>query len=60
MILSINTFLVRTSFTEMDTDAAYITIYGNSFEELINPELREEFEKDNHNWFVTPRAPQGK
>ena len=24
------------------------------------PKLREEFEKDKHSWFVTPRAPQGK
>ena len=31
-----------------------------SIEELIKPELREAFEEDKHNWFVTPLAPQGK
>ena len=33
---------------------------GDSFEQLIKPELREEFGKDTHNCFITPRAPQGK
>ena len=47
-------------YCEMDTNSAYMAISRNSFEELIKPELREEFEKDKHNWFVTPRAPQGK
>ena len=37
-----------------------MAISGDSFEQLIKPELREEFEKDKHNWFVTPLAPQGK
>ena len=27
---------------------------------LSNQIFSEEFEKDKHNWFVTPRAPQGK
>ena len=47
-------------YCEMDTDSAYMAISGDSFEELIKPELKEEFEKDKHNWFVTPLAPQGK
>ena len=47
-------------YCEMDTDSAYMAISGDSFEELIKPELREEFEKDKHNWSVTPLAPQGK
>ena len=47
-------------YCEMDTDPVYMTMSGDSFEELIKPELREEFEKDKHNWFVTPLAPQGK
>ena len=46
--------------SEMDTDSAYMAISGDSFESLIKPELREEFENDKHNWFVTPRAPQEK
>ena len=44
----------------MDTDSAYMAISGDNFESLIKPDLREEFEKDKHNWFVTPLAPQGK
>ena len=47
-------------YCEMDTDSAYMAISGDSFEELIKPELREEFEKDKNNWFVTLLAPQGK
>ena len=37
-----------------------MAISGDSFEQLIKPDLREEFENDKHNWFVTPLAPQGK
>ena len=44
----------------MDTDSVYMAVYGDSFESLIKPDLPEEFEKDQHNWFVTPRALQGK
>ena len=47
-------------YSEMDMDSAYIAISRDSFEQLIKPNLREEFENDKHNWFVTPRAPQGK
>ena len=38
----------------------YMAIYGDSLEALIKPDLREEFENDKHNWFINPRAPQGK
>ena len=37
-----------------------MAISGDNFESLIKPDLCEEFEKDKHNWFVIPRAPQGK
>ena len=47
-------------YCEMDTDSVYMAISGNSFEEVIKPELPEEFKKDKRNWFVTPRALQGK
>ena len=46
-------------YCEMVTDSAYMAISGDNFEQLIKPELCEEFEKDKHNWFVTPLAPQG-
>ena len=41
-------------YSEMETDSAYTAIS----EELIKPDLREEFENDKHNWFVTPLAPK--
>ena len=47
-------------YSEMDTDSAYMAISGDSFEQLIKPELREELENDKRNWFVTPLTPQGK
>ena len=58
----VDKYLSREDFIycEMDTDSAYMAISGDSFEALIKPELREEFETDKHNWFVTPLAPQGK
>ena len=30
----------------MDTDSAYMAVSGDSFEELIKPELRKEFDND--------------
>ena len=58
----VDKYLSREDFqmAEMDTDSNYLGISAQSFEALIKPELSEEFEKDKHNWFVTPRAPQGK
>ena len=44
----------------MDTDSALMAISGDSFESIIKPDLRKEFEKDKHNWFITPLAPKGK
>ena len=45
---------------EMDTDSNYLGITAENMEDLINPELKEQFEGEKHNWFVTPLAPQGK
>ena len=45
-------------YSEMDIDLAYMAISGDSFESLIKQDLREEFENEKHNWFVTPRAPK--
>ena len=47
-------------YSEMDMDSAYMAISGDSFKRIIKPDLREEFERDKHNWFVTPLTPQGK
>ena len=45
---------------EMDTDSNYLGISAENLEDLINPELRKEFDRNKCNWFVTPHAPQGK
>ena len=44
----------------MDTDSNYLGITAENVEDLIKPELKEQFEREKHNWFVTPLAPQGK
>ena len=44
----------------MDTDSNYLGITAENVEDLIKPELKEQFDQDKHNWFVTPLAPQGK
>ena len=46
-------------YIETDTDSAYMAITGD-FESLIKPELREEFEKDKHNWFPRTDTLQNK
>ena len=45
---------------EMDTASNYLGISAENVEDLIKPKLREESEREKHNRFVTPRAPQGK
>ena len=53
----VNKYLSREDFeySEMDTDSVYMAISRDSFEQLIKPDLRDEFENDKHNWFVTPK-----
>ena len=55
-------YLSREDFQilEMDTDSNYLGITAENVEDLIKPELKEQFEREKHNWFVTPLAPQGK
>ena len=55
-------YLYREDFEilETDTDNNYLGISGENVENLIKPELREEFEQNKHNWFVTPLASPGK
>ena len=58
----INCYLYHEDFEilEMDTDSNYLEITAENVEDLLKPELCEEFECEKHNWFVTPLAPQGK
>ena len=55
-------YLSREDFQilEIDTDSSYFGITAENVEDLIKPKLKEQFEREKHNWFVTPLAPQGK
>ena len=44
----------------MDTDSNYLGTTAENVEDLIKPELKEQFEQEKHNWFVTLLVPQGK
>lgn len=46
-------------YIEMDTDSAYMALTGDFFS-LIKPEMKEEFEKDKHNWFLRDDTPENK
>src|SRR5215470_13776720 len=48
----IDKYIDRSDFQyiEMDTDSAYMGL-TDDFENLIRPELKEEFEKDKYKWF---------
>ena len=35
----------------MDTDSAYIAFSAENFEDLIKPELKEDYLKNKHKWF---------
>ena len=37
---------------QMDTDSNYLAISGKSLEEIMKPEMREEFEKEKKNWLA--------
>ena len=45
---------------ETDTDSLYMSLAGNSVEELVTPEKKQAFDAEKHLWFVTPQVPQGK
>ena len=46
-------YIDRSDFqmVEMDTDSAYMALSSEKFEDLIKPEMKEEFERDKYNWF---------
>ena len=37
---------------QMDTDSNYLAISGKSLEEVIKPEMREEFEAEKKQWLA--------
>jgi hypothetical protein len=47
-------------YIEMDTDSAYLAISEESFDQVIKPEMRQEYEKDKYNWFPNETTPESK
>jgi hypothetical protein len=45
---------------EMDTDSLYMALSGSSIEELVKPELLDEFKKIKHEWFMDLTTPESK
>jgi hypothetical protein len=39
-------------YMQMDTDSAYIAFTDKNIENLIKPEMLEEYKKDKYNWFI--------
>ena len=56
----IDHFLDRSDFEllEMDTDSLYMALAGDSVEELVNPERKEEFETTKSSWFPRTDSPE--
>ena len=53
----IDKYIDRSDFEllEMDTDSNYFAFSEDSIEKLIKPEMKEEYEKDKHN-FLPPES----
>ena len=49
----IDKYIDRSDFTycQMDTDSAYIAFSGENFEDLIKPELKEDYLINKYKWF---------
>ena len=39
----------------MDADSFYLVMSGDSLDEIVRPEMKEEYEADNKNWFATDK-----
>ena len=39
------------AYVEMDTDSAYMALSAKTIEELVKPELRQEYQAEKHQWF---------
>ena len=56
----IDAFLERRDFQylEMDTDSAYMSLAGDSLEELVKPDKKAEFAAVQHRWFPRHEGPE--
>ena len=39
----------------MDADSFYLVMSGDSLDEIVRPEMKEEYEADKKNWFATDK-----
>ena len=53
----IDKYIDRSDFQylEMDTDSAYMAITGDKLEDIVKPELKNEFIQNYNKWFVTDK-----
>ena len=56
----VDAFLDRRDFQylDMDTDSAYMSLAGDSLEELVRPDKKEEFAAVRHQWFPRHDTPE--
>jgi hypothetical protein len=56
----LDTFIDRADFQllEMDTDSLYMSLSGNTLDELVKPHLRSTFEAEKHNWLPRTSPPE--
>jgi hypothetical protein len=57
-----DTFIERKDFQyiEMDTDSAYMTLSKSSFEDLIKPDMLEQYDKVKYDWLPDNRTKESK
>jgi len=51
----VDKFVDRSNFEycQMDTDSAYIALAGRSLDDLVRPELRQQYFAEYNQWFLT-------
>jgi hypothetical protein len=47
-------------YIEMDTDSAYLAFSASKLDDVIKPDMKEEYEKDKYNWFPDETTKESK
>jgi hypothetical protein len=47
-------------YVEMDTDSAYLALSAEKLEDVIKPEMKQEYEQDKYNWFPDETTKESK
>lgn len=50
--------MLQFQYLEMHTDSAYMALAGNSLEELVQPNKKEDFTAAKHQWFPRHDTPE--